>query len=382
MDIRLSLTDLLLFAATTILILTLILLLNKINLKNYLLIGTLSAYFIMITLSLIIILTMRFNYLHSNSVYLPIFISTIFSLHNLFHYFTLQLIISKNTRFKAKKLIHFIPILILGILIYIFFKPIYSTKEEGFLNIFETQNLMYSNIKNLTLGILRIAHPFVYSILGSILVYSFYKSPSYQSHPKSIRSFVVFFLFQKIALLVWVIVGFLRIKMDLVILSEISITGFSITALIISTFILLNPNLFIQITKPNFESKKIILDNSKLPDLYNQINVAIKDDQLFLNHQYNLTNLSSDTGISATTIREIITVNDFKNYSAFINSFRIDYAKNLIRNGYLDTFSIESLCRDAGFQSEVTFYRVFKNIQNCTPKEYSYAIKNNLVNSI
>ena len=43
--------------------------LKKINSKNYVLLGTLSAYFIMITLSIIIILIMRFNYLNSNSVY-------------------------------------------------------------------------------------------------------------------------------------------------------------------------------------------------------------------------------------------------------------------------------------------------------------------------
>ena len=375
MNTTLSLTDLLLFATTTILILTLILLLNKINSKNYLLIGTLSVYFIMITLSLIIVLTMRFNYLNSNSVYLPIFISTVFSLHNLFHYFSLQLIISKNTRFKVKTLIHFIPILILGILIFIFFKPIYFTKEHSFLTLFETQNLTYSNPKNLTMGLLRIAHAFVYSILGSILVYSFYKSPSYQSHPKAIRNFVILFLFQKIVLLVWVIVGFLRIRTDLVILSEISITGFSLTALIISPFILLNPNLFIQITKPSLDTKKRTTDASNLSNLIVQMNHEIHSKQLYLDPAYNLTNLSSDSGISANSIREIITLHGFKNYSAYINSFRIDHAKNLIQNGYLDIYSIESLCKDSGFQSEVTFYRVFKNIHNCTPKEYSYTSK-------
>lgn len=382
MNTILSLTDLLLFAATTVLVLTLILLLKKINSKNYMLIGTLSVYFIMITLSLIIILSMRFNYLKSTTVWLPILISTVFSLHNLFHYFSLQIIISKNTRFEVKKLIHFLPILLFGILIFIFFKPIYASRENGFLNLFETQNLMYSNTKNLIMGLLRIAHPFIYIILGCVLVYSFYKSPMYTSFPKSIRSFVFFFLFQKIALLAWVVVGFLRINTDLVILSEISITGFSITALIISTFILLNPNLFIQIIKPYSDIKKTTTDASNISNLLIQMNYQIQSKQLFLDPAYNLTNLSSDSGISANSIREIITTHGFKNYSAYINSFRIDHAEQLITNGYLDIYSIESLSKDSGFQSLVTFYRVFKSIHNCTPKEYSYTIKSNTVSLV
>lgn len=375
MNTILSFTDLLLFAATTVLLLTLILLLKKINSKNYVLLGTLSVYFIMITLSIIIILIMRFNYFNSNSVYLPILISTVFSLHNLFHYFSLQLIISKKNRFEIKQIIHFLPVVLFGILIFIFFKPIYATKEYGFLNLLETQNLMYSNTKNLTIGLLRIAHTFFYCILGSILVYSFFKSPNYKSYPKSIRSFVFFFLFQKIALLVWVVIGFLRINTNLVILSEISITGFSITALIISTFILLHPNLFIQISKPNLDNKKMAVENSDLSNLLAQMNQEIQNKQLYLDPTYNLTNLSSDSGITANNIREIITAHGYKNYSAYINSFRIDHAEQLILNGYLDMYSIESLTKDSGFQSEVTFYRVFKSIHNCTPKEYSFNVK-------
>ena len=87
------------------------------------------------------------------------------------------------------------------------------------------------------------------------------------------------FLFQKIALLVWVVIGFLRINTNLVILSEISITGFSITALIISTFILLRPNLFIQISKPNLDNKKMAVENSDLFNLLAQMNQEIQNKQ-------------------------------------------------------------------------------------------------------
>jgi AraC-like DNA-binding protein len=111
-------------------------------------------------------------------------------------------------------------------------------------------------------------------------------------------------------------------------------------------------------------------------ELSNQLYQMMEQQKFYLNANYSLTNMSSDTDISVKTIREIISKSDFKNFSSFINSFRIAHAEQLIYNSYLDTYSIESLCKDSGFQSEVTFYRVFKKIHNCTPKEFSYRLKN------
>ena len=85
--------------------------------------------------------------------------------------------------------------------------------------------------------------------------------------------------------------------------------------------------------------------------------------------------MSADTDIPINTIREVIITSGYKNFSAYINSFRIAHSDQLISKGYLETYSIESLCKDSGFRSEVTFYRVFKKVHHCTPKEFSYNLK-------
>jgi AraC-like DNA-binding protein len=142
-----------------------------------------------------------------------------------------------------------------------------------------------------------------------------------------------------------------------------------------SSYIILNPDLFLQITKLNHTSKKTPIEASKLPDLVLLLERMMDQNKFYLDANYSLTNLSSDTDISANTIREVIAASGYKNFSAYINSFRIANAEQLISNGYLDTYSIESLCKDSGFQSEVTFYRVFKKVHDCTPKEFSYNLK-------
>ena len=236
---------------------------------------------------------------------------------------------------------------------------------------------MLTHEKNSILGIIRIIHPLVYILLGGYLIYLFYKSPQYRSTPKPTRIFIFFLYFQKIILMFWFLIGLFGFNLDTDSYSNIAITGFSTSALVMSGYILLNPNLFLQITKPNSYSKKTIIKTSKTTDLLKQLNYLMSQNQLYLDSSYSLTNLSADTDISANTIREVITTNGYKNYSAYINSFRISHAENLITNRYLDTYSIESLCKDSGFQSEVTFYRVFKKIHQCTPKEYSYNLKTN-----
>jgi AraC-like DNA-binding protein len=292
-----------------------------------------------------------------------------------FHYFSLQQLIVKKSRFNVKHLLHLVPVFIVGILIFYFFEPLNFIRGKGYSFIFETQHLMVAKSKNFIIPLTRIIHPIFYFILGGYLLFSFYNSPRYLSIQKSTRYFIFFFYFQKIFLFIWVFLGFVGFDIDSELYSTLSITGFSITALFMSSYILLSPHLLLQITKLNYTSKKTPIEASKLPGLASQLERMMNQNKFYLNANYNLTNLSSETDISAITIREVIAARGYKNFSAYINSFRIAHAEQLISNGYLDTYSIESLCKDSGFQSEVTFYRVFKKVHDCTPKEFSYNLK-------
>ena len=376
MNISLSVPDILLFTTSILLVFNIILLLKKVNSKNYMLIGTLAIYFSFITATIVLLLFTRYNIKIINSGTILTLMAIVYSLYNVFHYFSLQQLIVKKNRFNVKYLLHIASVIIVGFLIFYFFQPISFIKGDGYSYVFETQHLMVAQSKNYIILLARIFHPIFYAILGGYLLFLFYNSPRYLSIQKSTRYFIFFFYLQKIFLFIWVLIGYVGFNIDSELYSKLSITGFSITALFMSSYILLSPNLLLQITKFNYASKKTPLDASKLPDLIGQLGRMMDQNKFYLDANYSLTNLSSDTDISANTIREVIAASGFKNFSAYINSFRIAHAEQLISNGYLDTYSIESLCKDSGFQSEVTFYRVFKKVHDCTPKEFSYNIKN------
>jgi AraC-like DNA-binding protein len=376
MNLHLSIPDFLLFAAIVLLIFTTLLLVKKVNSKNYMLVGTLAIYFSLITATIVLILFTRYNIKLLDSATILVLMAIVYSLYNVFHYFSLQQLIAKKTRFTLQHGFHLGVILLVAILIFYFYEPIDFIKSKGYSFVFETQHLMSVQKKNFILRLIRTIYPIFYFILGGYLLFAFYNSPRYLSVQKSTRFFIFFFYFQRLLLFFWVSIGFIGYNIDENLFSSISMIGFSITVLLTSSYILLSPNLLLQITKLNHKSIKNAVDVSKFQDLFTQLNRLMDQNNFYLDANYSLTNLSSDTDISANTIREVIAANGYKNFSTYINSYRIAHAEQLISNGYLDTYSIESLCKDSGFQSEVTFYRVFKKVNHCTPKEFTYNLKN------
>jgi YesN/AraC family two-component response regulator len=153
-------------------------------------------------------------------------------------------------------------------------------------------------------------------------------------------------------------------------IDEISKILFFIASLITPIYIIANPKIISVVTNFIVDSKKKENSPSENKDVFSILNSIITTNNLFLNSNYSIVNLSSDSNISIIKIRETIKDSGCNNYSEFINTFKINYANGLISDGYLDKFSIESLSKESGFQSEVTFYRIFKKINGCTPKEY------------
>ena len=59
-----------------------------------------------------------------------------------------------------------------------------------------------------------------------------------------------------------------------------------------------------------------------------------------------------------------------KTFKDLINEFRIKCAIAKLEEGYLDTFTLESLGEECGFNSRTTFYNAFKKETGISPSEY------------
>ena len=83
--------------------------------------------------------------------------------------------------------------------------------------------------------------------------------------------------------------------------------------------------------------------------------------------EISLTSVAKHFGIGKYTLSRIFSNVLKMNFSAYINSLRIDYADYLLLSTDLGMMDVAIEC---GYHNQQTFYRLFKSIHGCTPKEY------------
>lgn len=90
--------------------------------------------------------------------------------------------------------------------------------------------------------------------------------------------------------------------------------------------------------------------------------------QEYFNQQISLKDLSKKFGYHYNYISSYINKNIGTNFRTLVNMFRIDYACKLLTEGEQ---TITVISQKSGFENVRSFNRCFKQIQNCTPSEYS-----------
>lgn len=218
---------------------------------------------------------------------------------------------------------------------------------------------------------------FVYSFLTYRLLYKYFKSKSPSKQLKTIKKWLYSLTHIKLALTVLIVVftvlfTFLDRKNALSV--ESSMIIISLVFLGLAIFLNKNRNILYNIPvfmNPNNLSTQKIIEQVNLGELFTRLNHEIKTQELYLDNQFNLSWLSATLDIKAKHISLAISENGFENFSAYSNYFRIEKAKELIKLGYLEDFSIDALASASGFKAVNSFYRIFKSVTGKTPSKYA-----------
>ncbi|MCH7396975.1 helix-turn-helix domain-containing protein [Belliella sp. DSM 107340] len=124
---------------------------------------------------------------------------------------------------------------------------------------------------------------------------------------------------------------------------------------------------------PIYESENVnLLDEleSDYLSIKNRIEHLLHNEQVFLIKGINLPEFSKRIGIPSKTISAVINRYFGKRFNELINSYRVQFAKEKIEDGYLDDYTIDSLSENVGFNSRVTFFNAFKKETGSSPNEY------------
>jgi putative ABC transport system permease protein len=132
---------------------------------------------------------------------------------------------------------------------------------------------------------------------------------------------------------------------------------------------MLKPDGGIQLTMP-------ITDRSDAKERARRLKEAVAANRLYEDPELTLATLAEKLKIHPHDLSRIINMGLEKNFSDFINEFRVRDIARKMEDPANDRVTLLGIAYDSGFNSKTTFNRVFKEMTGKTPVEYKNSLKN------
>lgn len=110
--------------------------------------------------------------------------------------------------------------------------------------------------------------------------------------------------------------------------------------------------------------------------LYEKTAIHLHERQSFTNPDLTRESLALEVGTNRQYLTQAIQEAKSMTFTEYINDFRLEYARHLLCSDMAS--SVDSIYKQAGFSNKSTFYRLFKQKYNLTPKEIREVAKNEL----
>lgn len=104
-------------------------------------------------------------------------------------------------------------------------------------------------------------------------------------------------------------------------------------------------------------------------DLMARIVQLMEMQRVYLNQDLKVKDVAEALDVHPNAISACINAQKGCSFNQFINDYRVEYAKKLLRE--TDEIKISHICHEAGFATESTFFRAFKASTGMTPKEWA-----------
>ena len=117
-------------------------------------------------------------------------------------------------------------------------------------------------------------------------------------------------------------------------------------------------------------SEASIKKSPKNKNLFNKIDSVIRDNRLYLDPNLSLSSLSNTLDMSEGYISQHINSFTNDNFSNYINGFRVEAAKSMLKDPQFDKYTIVSVALESGFNSKSSFYTAFKKHTGLSPSVY------------
>ena len=115
--------------------------------------------------------------------------------------------------------------------------------------------------------------------------------------------------------------------------------------------------------EPQSEPQPVIDD-----ELMQRIVQLMEQEKPYLSSELKVSDLADSIGVNSRTLSDCIRNSTGSTFANFINAYRIDHAKALMRQQ--PDMKISEVFLSSGFANETTFFRIFKAVTDMTPNEW------------
>ena len=318
----------------------------------------------------------KFNLYRNMPHLLEIASTMIFLLGPLF-YFYVKVLTQKDFILSVKMYLHFTPFLLL--LIYLI--PFYIQDAETKLLTFSSDSF---SLQHRIIIVIQIVHVFIYMYFIKKLINQHVQkiknsmSSIEKINLKWIKTGINVFtsIFGIIAVFLFML--FIGIKIHPIysafIPSAVSFTIISMGFIGLKQPIIFPPESVLSQTE---KYKKSTLTDEQANQHLEALRDLMKNNKLYLRSDLTLQKLAENLSITPHFLSQIINEKTNQNFFDFINSYRVEEAKQLLASPRGQQLTILAIGEEAGFNSKSSFNSAFKKHSGMTPTQFRQTVTSN-----
>ena len=103
-------------------------------------------------------------------------------------------------------------------------------------------------------------------------------------------------------------------------------------------------------------------------EMVRRVSELFEQKKLYLNSDLKVSDVAAELSTNTRYVSECIKMVKGYSFPQFINSYRVDHAKQMLRDN--PTTKTATVCSESGFANEASFFRTFKAYTGMTPREW------------
>ena len=301
-----------------------------------------------------------------------------------FIYLYLKSFLTKSLYLNKKHLL-FLIVPFIAFLDYVYFHIQNSSQIDEIVKMIESNNIYIFKLEGFIPFEINILFRFLYILPFIIyairLTINQSKRPFLTTEDKKTFTFIKYLLFA----IIYAYINFFAALVLPLLVNKIDYTdslnsGMIIIAgaiiLFIVMSILLSPELLFDLKEKDKKVGKIIKESiEESTEMLNAIESKMIEEKLYLNENFSSQDVLVHFEITRNKLDELLTHIKGLSFADWLNTLRIEYAKNLLLTH--NKYTIDAISSMSGYSSRSAFYAAFKKVTNITPTEFIRQAKNN-----